>query len=359
MSNSPFLLTMNDVSDAGQSVEEGNINNNNNNSNYINNNYTNNNINNTDTNSMVIAVSPSHAEYIESSFTKRKHLHEYFCLFCAAKFNCKLDAYPHYGEHLEYKPVVCLLCEHRFHDTDAFNMHHQLNHPQASDLMYEIHEDQNIERWVDEFLEFQNSAASKRLLLKCSCGLCCPVCEKIKLKRSNLPIQATPCFNHVATNFNFLNHLHQHIAYHAYECSPCQKMGNTTRFASMDMNSINHLREIHSIKDLTTTKLARLFAKTLSIAKLERFIVEYAQKKKHQEKKWHMHKIEQINSKKMMMKQLLQYPYNAIPPYLQDPQMFNLSHLSHRDGSNNNSNHNNDDNNNLIPGQPPPNTVKV
>ncbi|XP_074605416.1 uncharacterized protein LOC141858550 [Brevipalpus obovatus] len=292
-----------------------------------------------DGNSMIIDISPSHAEYIESSSTNCKHPHEYFCLFCAVKFNCKLEAYPHYGEHLKYKPVLCLLCDHRFHDTESLTIHHKLNHPQASDLMYEIHEDQNIERWVDEFLEFQNTQASRRLLLKCSCGLCCPICDRILGAKRSSPttsmLLSTPCFSHAANDLNFLDHLHQHIAYHAYECSLCKKMGVTTRLTSLDGVAVNHLREAHSFKDISPGRLLKLYPKSLSIDELDRFIAESMQRKRILEKKWRSTKMEQMKSKKIMMKQFLQYS-NSVPSYLQYPSNNGLPHRQNPISANDN-----------------------
>ncbi|XP_053201276.1 uncharacterized protein LOC128386288 isoform X2 [Panonychus citri] len=257
-----------------------------------------------DSNSMIISVSPSHAEYIESGRTsnKRRHSEEYFCLFCNAKFPCKLDAYPHFGEHLEYKPVLCLLCDNKFPDTDAFTVHHQEKHREATDLMYEIREDQNIERWVDEFLESQiTPVSSSRLSLNCSCATCCPVCEKSLPRRSLVASASTPCNSH--NDVSFAEHIHQHLAYNAYECTFCKKLGHSTRLPNLDSAALKHVRENHYVRDATLYQLSRAFPKTLTIAKLERFIAESVQKRRLLEKKWRIYKIEQIKMERLKLQQ--------------------------------------------------------
>ena len=259
-----------------------------------------------DANSMIISVSPSHAEYIESGKNVRKDSQEYCCLFCPATFSCKLDAYPHFGEHLEYKPVICLICSTKYHDIDTFTHHHQLNHSEASDLMYEIREDQNIENWVDEFLESQQTTLSFKLKLNCPCAAFCPVCEKMNSSpsspsssNSSNKYPSTLCSVH--DDLAFSEHIHRHMIYYSYECSFCRKIGRLTRVFNLDTSALHHIQKFHFVKEANFYQISRAFPKTLIIAKLEKFIAELLQKKKLFERTWRMNRISQ--SSKLFLKE--------------------------------------------------------
>ncbi|RWS15484.1 hypothetical protein B4U79_15285 [Dinothrombium tinctorium] len=227
---------------------------------------------------MIVEVSPSHADYLKMGEDSRNPI-EYFCIFCSVKLASKLEAYPHYGEHLGYKPVACLLCENRFHDIEEFTTHHQFCHPETIDLMYEIREDQNVEKWVDEFLDSQQNSSTQQLTLSCSCAACCPVCDRL---RGNLPL--TQCVSH--SDVDFSDHIHQHLIYFTYECSLCKKFGRTTRVPNLDSIAMSHMKEQHMIPETNVYQLSRTFPKTLTIPKLDKFIAESVQKKRNLEKKW-------------------------------------------------------------------------
>ncbi|RWS29751.1 hypothetical protein B4U80_12698 [Leptotrombidium deliense] len=219
--------------------------------------------------SMVIALSPSHVDYLK--FRENSVNTEYFCIFCSLKFSAKFDAYPHFGEHLDYKPVVCLLCESRFHDINEITIHHQLSHQETVDLLYEIREDQNVEKWVDDFLDSQQKKLIQQVLT-CSCSAFCPVCEKMQSDVS-LP----QCVTH--SDVEFSEHIHRHLSYFTYECALCKKFGRTTRVSNLDSSAVNHLQEQHMMSNANTYQLSKTFPKTLAIPKIEKLISQSLQKK--------------------------------------------------------------------------------
>lgn len=224
---------------------------------------------------MIVSVSPAMVDLdaLES------HESNSFCLFCPTIFLSKFDAFSHFSSHLNYEPVVCLLCSSRFIDIDTFTIHHQKSHPSAPDLMYEVREDFVLEKWLDTFLLTQKSNQCKSNLLKCSCSSSCPVCERIFDLADKTPITGS-CMTHSDSDFS--THVHQHLAYYDYECSLCKQNSsclNTFKTINLDLSALDHVKRFHKksfkdVENVTVYDLEKIFERIKPVPKIEEFIAE-------------------------------------------------------------------------------------
>lgn len=231
---------------------------------------------------MIVAVAPHNTEAwlsMEDASNAFRLRPEYFCVFCPTKFTDKSEAYPHYGAHLDYRPISCTYCKISFHGMRPFTLHHQNTHPEF-DLKYGVKEDHDIERWVDGFLESQRKVNVRRLTMNCSCGACCKVCSHFVGQRA---ASASPCASHSEVLFS--DHAHRHLEYFPYECAICMITGKSTRVPNLDSFAVEHLRVEHKVKNSSVAQLARSFPKTLTIPVLERYIEDSLQKKRAIERK--------------------------------------------------------------------------
>lgn len=235
--------------------------------------------NNSNDSDIVVNVSP-HILF-DKSVTFNTEEDSYFCIFCPAINLSKTDAYSHYGEHLEYFPVICRICGSKFSNVDHLMTHHQSIHSSQTIVDYEISEDQVLMKWVNEFLESQLDyrKAVNRKVMPCSCSYNCPVC--VKLMANEMTNSYMPCAEHNDVSFSV--HIHQHLNYFPYECSICKRSGKSVRVPNLDLLAMNHIRE-HKIESASMVQLCKNFPKTLVIPKLEKMIGDSVHRKRVSEK---------------------------------------------------------------------------
>ncbi|RWS29750.1 hypothetical protein B4U80_13640 [Leptotrombidium deliense] len=219
---------------------------------------------------LIISVSPCDEQVSENPYLCR-----YFCVFCEAKtyFTSKLDACSHLAEHLNYFPVVCLLCSNKFADLKSLMAHHSEVHaattspwgddPSAS-LLYVVNEDEDTEKWIEDFLDFQNSGSSWNLF-SASFQHNCFVCKRLL---NEFPTM----FTHFLTDTSLQQHVHRHLNYYPYECIICKNENRVTRFALIDSLASDHLAK-HGIS-YCVESASTFFLKTLTIKSLEMLISE-------------------------------------------------------------------------------------
>ncbi|RWS15488.1 hypothetical protein B4U79_15287 [Dinothrombium tinctorium] len=197
----------------------------------------------------------------------------YFCIFCDDMkiFTSKLEACSHYAEHLNYYPVVCVICSCKFSDLKSLLSHYALMHsnPRSSWavdssglLLYVVNEDEDIERWIEDFLDFQSSATSWKLF-NVRYKSICPVCKKMFNEFSS------PYGNLMPIDASVKLHVYQHLNYYPFECILCKKEQKSFRLCLVDSSADSHL-QTHSLTDSTSD----VFPKTIAIKSLETFICE-------------------------------------------------------------------------------------
>ena len=202
----------------------------------------------------------------------------YFCIFCPqTQYFTKMEAYSHYGSHLNYNPVLCKICSLSFPDVDRLMAHHQSVHTTQDNVDYEICEDQVLVKWVNEFLDSQKSI---KKVMPCSCSYNCPVC--LKLIGSECSSISMPCAQHNDVIFSV--HIHKHLNYFPYECLACKRNGRSVRVPNLDAMAMSHLKE-HNIMNASMSQVVRSFPKTLVISQLEKLIGDSVHKKRVSEKK--------------------------------------------------------------------------
>lgn len=239
-------------------------------------------VNNNNSNDSDIVVNVSPHSLFDKSVTFNAEEDSYFCIFCpTVKYFSKTDAYSHYGEHLDYLPVLCKICGFKFSNVDHLMTHHQSMHSTQTNVDYQICEDQILMKWVNEFLEsqFDYQKAIKKVM-PCSCSYNCPVC--VKLINNQLSTSLIPCTQHNDVSFSV--HIHQHLVYFPYECITCKRNGKTVRVPNLDSMAMNHLKE-HKIESSSMYQLCKNFPKTLVIPKLEKMIGDSVHSKRMSEKK--------------------------------------------------------------------------
>ncbi|CAG2104095.1 unnamed protein product [Medioppia subpectinata] len=202
----------------------------------------------------------------------------YYCIFCTEKkYFSKMDAYSHYGAHLEYLPVMCTICRRNFPDVDHCMTHHMSDHSTEDNIQYEITEDHSLVKWVNEFLDSQLSA---KKVMPCSCGYNCPVCTKLVSIESFESL--LPCAQHNDVVFSV--HIHKHLNYFPYECNTCKRNGISVRVPNLDAQAMKHMKE-HNIENAAMSQVVKNFPKTLVISRLEKLIGDCVHRKRVNEKK--------------------------------------------------------------------------
>ncbi|CAG2168074.1 unnamed protein product [Oppiella nova] len=225
---------------------------------------------------IVVDVSPLNMIYKTIPDDSEEEL--YFCIFCSETKNfSKIDAYSHYGQHLDYFPVLCKICWNKFEDVDRLMAHHQSDHSTQDNVDYEICEDQSLVKWVNEFLDSQLAV---KKVMPCSCGYNCPVCMKLMAIQS--VEGAVPCAQHNDVLFSV--HIHKHLNYFPYECNTCKRNGKSVRVPNLDSIAMNHMRE-HNIESASMSQVVKNFPKTLVIPRLEKLIGDCVHRKRVGEKK--------------------------------------------------------------------------
>lgn len=237
---------------------------------------------NEDVEEMVVPVSPSivDPEGFDVSELTGIPSNTYFCIFCPKTFGSKISAFIHLGLHLEYFPIICLICSNKFLEMNRFAAHHKKDHPTSADLKFEVREDFVLEKWVDDMLHSERTGVCKSLLLNCSCAAFCPVCEKLLSTTGNgVPSSSSVCRIH-QNPLDFSEHVHQHLDYYAYECSLCKTHEKiTTRVMNLDMLALSHVKETHGLETASVLQLCKLFRKSNCVLKLEEMISQCIQRK--------------------------------------------------------------------------------
>ncbi|XP_054161375.1 uncharacterized protein LOC128959447 [Oppia nitens] len=232
--------------------------------------------NNSNDSDMIVNVSP--LPLIERNAGNVCDDELYFCIFCPeVKYFTKIEAYSHYGSHIDYLPVMCNICDTNFSDVDHLMSHHKSEHSTRADVDYEICEDQTLVKWVNEFLDSQ---ILFKKVMTCSCSYNCPVC--IKLLGNQISDSVMPCFRH--NDVQFSGHIHKHLNYFPYECIICKRNGRIVRVPNLDSIAINHMKE-HKLDGSSMSLVIKNFPKTLVIPRLERLIGDCVYRKRVSEKK--------------------------------------------------------------------------
>ena len=190
----------------------------------------------------------------------------YFCVFCKENttFTSAIDATKHYGEHLNYNPITCLLCSRKFADIETIKEHHDdihirgALHPSSS-LLFIINEDANIEKWVSDFLLMQKDHKIMAQM-NINCLSSCIVCDKLFRNK------AKP-----RTSRNELSeeHIYKHLNYLVFECILCDSKGS--KYSYIGENAICHLKTNHGL-DLDQETAQTVFKKTHTIHELEQLV---------------------------------------------------------------------------------------
>ena len=113
----------------------------------------------------------------------------YFCIFCPQKIADKEEAYRHLQKHVDYYPIVCLLCGEGLTDCQSFMKHHRESHPEATKGKYKKKEQPIVDKWISSFLYSQAT-----IIRSFPPRESCPVCDLLFTKTdimSNKPRRCT------------------------------------------------------------------------------------------------------------------------------------------------------------------------
>lgn len=196
----------------------------------------------------------------------------YFCIFCPEKktFDSALDATKHYGEHLNYRPVICILCSQKFADVKSVTDHHAHYHSEihpAADLLYYINEDEHVEKWVKGFLMLQKQYKIWQYV-DASYVLSCVVCSKLFKSKPK-----------TAKNELSEDHILRHLNYITLECVLCDN-DNKYKPATVGSQALEHLRTAHDAH-VDVNEAKDIFRKVFKIEALEQFVREHVVRWRH------------------------------------------------------------------------------
>lgn len=194
----------------------------------------------------------------------------YFCVFCKVKvvFNSYLEAQFHFGKHLNYAPVICLICSGRFQDLDSVMKHFKEDHGGTKDdnFLYYVNNNSLIEKWIEDYLNFQISQEIYTLLNPDFCAFC-PVCSVLtnptdENHRKSIRIPMEVAIPHVLI----------HLNYRPHRCNLCYKTGLLTSFSVINEEAKKH---IHSHGYAPSDHFLSIFFIKTAIEPLDSFIQDF------------------------------------------------------------------------------------
>jgi len=223
-----------------------------------------------------VSVSPSMVEREPQPpvvrFSDGREVRGFFCPLCPETFSISEDIVSHLGHHFNYSPIRCLLCSSNFSDMNHLSQHHRQEHSSFDDLKFEVLEDFAIERYVDNFVQFQLSPDVSQLTLDCTCRHFCPVCTHCRREESPLEISRSALCR-IHDDVFFGDHLKQHFNYTPYVCTLCRRNGREVRLPNLNSAAIAHVIQQHSPLDQQTVLQIRSFPKVMPLPSLEQVIL--------------------------------------------------------------------------------------
>lgn len=184
------------------------------------------------------------------------------------KFSNYLDAQYHFSSHLDYAPIVCLVCSARYQSLDQVMKHFQDDHDgkPTDNFLYYINHEPHVEKWIENYLKYQSNHEVYKLFSPDN-ALFCPVCSQLTTHSKevnpatiSMPIQAV------------FQHLNTHLNYRPFWCNICYKSGLTREFSYIGEEARNHVKS-HGYAP-SDNFLNIFFIKTC-IPRLESFINNY------------------------------------------------------------------------------------
>ncbi|XP_074600070.1 uncharacterized protein LOC141854326 [Brevipalpus obovatus] len=207
---------------------------------------------------------PSNASSVDGSKST------YFCVFCKVKviFNTYLEAQFHFGKHLNYAPVICLICSGRFQDLDSVMKHFKDDHSGTKDdnFLYYVNNNIQIEKWIEDYLNFQISQDIYTLLNPDYCAFC-PVCNQLTKPTEENHMKSVRIPMEIA-----MPHVLSHLNYRPYRCNLCYKTGLFKSFSVINEEAKKH---IHSHGYAPSEHLLSIFFIKTSIEPLDSFIQDF------------------------------------------------------------------------------------
>lgn len=184
------------------------------------------------------------------------------------KFNTYLEAQYHFGNHLDYAPVVCLVCSARFQSLDQVMKHFKEDHAAkpTDNFLYYLNPDTQVEKWIEDYLKFQTNREVYKLYTPNN-AIFCPVCNQLsppqgesKSNLPTLPLQAV------------VQHLNTHLNYRPFWCNLCYKNGTRSAFPFIGQEAREHIKS-HGYAP--SDNFLRIFFIKTCIPRLESFITNY------------------------------------------------------------------------------------
>jgi hypothetical protein len=180
------------------------------------------------------------------------------CIFCNEKYADVYSAWSHYAAHLEYTPIRCKICNHRFSSHESFAIH-GTQHVDIEYLPFARECNEVIERWGLAFLGSLHDNNN----LKPEYAAFCLVCEKL------FPESFESSSSSLSLSL-ILDHVHNHLKYHPYECLLCKTQ--KVYINRLDVDGIEHLRLHHNINCSNEFEAKDYFLKANSIKALDKLL---------------------------------------------------------------------------------------
>ncbi len=156
------------------------------------------------------------------------------------------------------------MCQNKFIDFSALILHYEKEHQQFhNNLFHFVKEDENIENWINSFLDFQKT---HEFLANVSVtfGDYCFVCKKLS-KAEGMKIKCQK-------NNEIREHINQHLHYFPYKCLICFYGQRHVKFSSLNhLSALNHFKNFHQFTN-PSHDISKLMAKTQEILNLEKLI---------------------------------------------------------------------------------------
>lgn len=181
----------------------------------------------------------------------------------------------HFLAHLNFKPLICLLCSNSFKDYDDLMKHFALKHVhekvcsngECENLLFYTSHNEALEGWVDDHIKFQESGGMKAMARSVN-NVFCPACDGLSSS-----LNGTSVMKVSPDERSIHDHIYRHLNYKPLSCLICLKNGKASRFSSMATSAAEHIAS-HGY-NFSDHNLLKIFFAVQPIEELEKFIGEY------------------------------------------------------------------------------------
>lgn len=157
---------------------------------------------------------------------------------------------------MNYTPIVCSICEQKFHGISSFQ-YHGVKHPEIPELPYGRVTDDSIEAWGELFIGELRTGQYKDP----SFASFCPICKRLFPQPSFVP--SVP-FEEIR------RHIYFHLKYLPFQCLQCGE-DEKKFFPDLSTDKIAHLQKVHDI-NCDVSNFDQYFSKSRSVQALDDFI---------------------------------------------------------------------------------------